>query len=407
MTSTRVRRVHPARLLVILALAAGAAGGQEPASEQPVTPNTALFAKLEKAVIRIHSIFDPPLHPVIGGIAPGSGLGAGLAYSSPGRGPWNASAKALYTWNNYRLAEGIVGYKHRRAQFEAFGRWREMRQLDYFGSGPNSSLFNRTSFSLRDPVIGTHGKVRVAPWLAVAARVEEIWPYATSGRRLPTIEQRFFPADAPALFSHPRYGRYQGAVDINLPAPAGDAFYQGTKSRVTYAIYDQQNAEQFNFRRLDVEAQQAFTGFGPHHRLTLSGWSAMLRADAGQEIPFAMLPTLGGRSSIRSVQEDRIGSDGTDATMRGYRDLRFRDRNLLLVQAEYRVPIWGPLDATLFADAGKVAFIRKDLDFTDLRRDAGFSLSIMKAWETWARVDVGFGSGEGTRVFFTLGELTP
>ena len=86
--------MHPARLLVILALAAGAAGGQEPASEQPVTPNTALFAKLEKAVIRIHSIFDPPLHPVIGGIAPGGGLGAGLGYNSPGRGPWSASAKA-------------------------------------------------------------------------------------------------------------------------------------------------------------------------------------------------------------------------------------------------------------------------------------------------------------------------
>ncbi len=402
-----MRLAHPVRLIVMLALASASALGQERESEQPVTPNTEMFAKLERAVIRLHSIFDPPLHPVIGGIASGGGLGAGLSYSSPGKGPWNASAKALYTWNNYWLAEAIAGYKNRRAQLEAFGRVREMTQLDFFGSGPNSNLFNRTSFSYRDPVIGAHGKFRVTPGLALSGRVEEIWPSATSGKRLPTIEQRFLPAETPGLFFHPVFGRYQGAVDIHIPAPPGDAFYQGTRSRVTYAIYDQQDADLFNFTRLDVEAQQVFTGFGRLHRLTLSGWSAILTPSNGEEIPFAMMPTLGGRSSIRSVHDDRIGSDGTDASLRGYRDLRFRDRNLLLVQAEYRIPIWGPVDATLFADAGKVAFVRKDLDFTDLRRDAGFSLSIMKGWETWARVDVGLGSGEGTRVFLTMGQLTP
>ena len=129
--------------------------------------------------------------------------------------------------------------------------------------------------------------------------------------------------------------------------------------------------------------------------------------DAGQDVPFYLQRTLGGKSEIRSVHDDRLGSDGTEATLRGYRDLRFRDRNLLLLQAEYRVPLWGPIDATLFTDAGKVAAVRSDLDLNDLRRDVGFSLSIMKGWTTWARVDVGFGSGEGTRVYFSLGDLTP
>jgi outer membrane translocation and assembly module TamA len=172
-------------------------------------------------------------------------------------------------------------------------------------------------------------------------------------------------------------------------------------------MYDDQDTEQFNFRRLDVEAQQVFAGFAAHHRLTFSGWASTLTADAGQIIPFSLMPTLGGKSAIRSVHEDRLGSDGTDATLRGYRNLRFRDRNLLLLQAEYRVPLWGPIDATVFADAGKVAPTRSDLDLEDLRKDVGFSLSIMKGFSTWARVDVGFGSGEGARVYFTLGELTP
>jgi hypothetical protein len=101
------------------------------------------------------------------------------------------------------------------------------------------------------------------------------------------------------------------------------------------------------------------------------------------------------------------GPDGTEATLRGFRNLRFRDRDLLLMQAEYRLPVWGPVEATVFADAGKVAGQRSDLDLTDLRRDFGFSASMMQKWSTVARVDVGFGSGEGARVFFTFGGLTP
>lgn len=402
-----MKALRPSRLAAMLVLAATSLGGQEAPAPLPVTPNTKLFAKIERVVIKLQSVFGRPLHPVISGVGPNGGWGAGLGYDAPGRGPWDLNAKAVYTWNNYWVAEAIAGYKIRRGEFEAFARAREMDQLDYYGSGPASNLFNRTSFAYRDPVIGAHGKFRVTPWLALGGRVEEIWPYARSGDRLPTIEQIFFPADAPGLFVQPLYGRYQGSVDVHIPGGVGDAFYQGTKTRATYAIYDDQDTEQYNFRRFDIEAQQVFAGFGAHHRLTLSGWAATLTGDAGQIIPFSLWPTLGGISAIRSVHEGRLGSDGTDATLRGYRNLRFRDRNLVLFQAEYRVPLWGPVDATVFADAGKVARTRSDLDLTDLRRDVGFSVSLMKGWATWARVDVGFGSGEGTRVFLSLGELTP
>jgi hypothetical protein len=397
-------------LAALMALAAMPIGGQETSSELPVTGNTEFYAKLERAVIKIHSIFGTPLHPIVSGIAPGGGIGAGLSYVSPGHGPWKSSAKAIYTLNNYWLAQAVTGYKDRRAEFEAFGRWRDMNSLAYFGSGPASNLFDRTSFGFRDAVLGTDGKFRVAPWLAFGGRVEQMWPYARSGERSPTIEQRFFPG-LPGLFKPTVFGRYQASVDVHIPGGAGDAFYQGTKTRATYAIYDDETDDQtdelFNFRRFDIEAQQIFAGIGAHHRLTLSGWVSRSMTDAGQAIPFALLPTLGGSSEIRSVNDDRLGSDGSDATLRGFRDLRFRDRNLLLLQAEYRVPLWGPFDATVFADAGKVASVRSDLDLNDLRRDFGFSFSIMKGWETWARVDVGFGSGEGTRLYLTLGDLTP
>ena len=297
----------------LLMLAAKSIGGQEAPAELPVTPNTKLYAKIERAIIKIHSVFGAPLHPVIGGVGPGGGWGAGLAYDAPGRGPWDLSAKALYTLNNYWLAEAITGYKTRRAQFEVFGRWREMTRLDYFGPGPASNLFNRTTFSFRDPVLGAHGKIRVAPWLALGGRIEELWPYASSGKKSPTIETRFFPVGAPGLFAPLRYGRYEGSVDIQLPAAGGDAFYQGTKSRLTYATYDVQNSGLlFNFSRLDVEAQQVFAGFGAHHRLTLSGWAVTTMTDAGQEVPFALQPTLGGNPRFAAfTKQDSVPTEPT------------------------------------------------------------------------------------------------
>ena len=395
------------KLVTVLTLSAGYARGQETSTELPVTPNTNLFLKIEKVIIKAHTVFGSPLHLVIDGVGPGGGYGAGLGYTTPGYGPWSLRAKTVYTWNNYWSAEGVAAYKNRRAQVEAFARAREMRRLDYFGIGPESQRFNRTSYAYRDPVVGADGRIRVTPWFALGGRLEEIWPYARSGRRLPSIEQVFFPTGAPGLFTQPRFGRYQGSADVHLPASAGDAFYQGTIARATYAIYDDQTDELFNFKRVDLEVKQTFAGIGAQHRLTLSGWASSSTTDAGQEVPFTLMPTLGGNSSIRSLHDDRLGSDGTQATLRGFRNLRFRDRNLLLLQAEYRVPLWKPVDATVFADAGKVTPVRSDLDLTDLRRDFGFSVSMMKGWDTAVRMDVAFGSGEGARVYLTFGGLNP
>ncbi|HJP60716.1 MAG TPA: hypothetical protein VJ865_11975, partial [Gemmatimonadaceae bacterium] len=320
---------------------------------------------------------------------------------------WNASARAVYTVNQYWLAEGTFGFRKRRGEIEAFGRVRELNRLDYYGSGPASSLGNRTSYSYRDPVIGAHAGVKATPWLTFGGRVEQLWPRATAGQRAPSIDQVFSASEVSGLFARPRFGRYQGSVEVRIPGAVGDRFYQGTRARTTYAIYDDQTLEQFNFHRLDLEAQQQFAGFGAWHRLTLSGWLSTSTTDADQDVPFYLQNTLGGRSAIRSVNEHRFGTDGTDATLRGFRSLRFRDRHLLLMQAEYRMPIWGPIEATLFADAGKVAPVRSDLDFTNLRRDFGFSVSAMQSWSTVARVDVAFGSGEGARIHLSLGGLTP
>jgi hypothetical protein len=50
-----------------------------------------------------------------------------------------------------------------------------------------------------------------------------------------------------------------------------------------------------------------------------------------------------------------------------------------------------------------VAPRRNDLNLSDLKRSYGFSLGAVRGTNTVLRMDVGFGGGEGTHVFFTIG----
>ena len=72
-------------------------------------------------------------------------------------------------------------------------------------------------------------------------------------------------------------------------------------------------------------------------------------------MPFYLLYTLGGSGGLKTFRPDLLGGDGTRATLRGFRNFRFRDRNLVLMQAEYRIPVHRSVHATVFVDAGQVA----------------------------------------------------
>ena len=100
-------------------------------------------------------------------------------------------------------------------------------------------------------------------------------------------------------------------------------------------------------------------------------------------MPFYLQPTLGGGATLRSVS-----------------DYRFRDNNMLYLNAEYRWEAFGGLDMALFTDVGKVAHEAGDLDFTDLTHAYGIGLRVNSYKTVFLRFDVGAGAGEGVRYFF-------
>jgi outer membrane translocation and assembly module TamA len=131
-----------------------------------------------------------------------------------------------------------------------------------------------------------------------------------------------------------------------------------------------------------------------HSPILREAWVLSLRAHAettyskdGEEIPFFMLPSLGGGS-----------------TLRGFGSWRFRDRNSLLLQGEWRIMANRFFDTALFYDTGKVAARTSDLDFHGMSHDVGVGFRFHSPDATMLRVEVAQ-SEEGTRVVFAAGHV--
>jgi hypothetical protein len=359
----------------------------------------------ESAGRMLDAIAKRSFHPILASVVPGSGLGAGFALRINRTGDWRVNAEAIGTIRDYVAASVAAGFLTPRLSAEVYVAARDLQSLEFFGPGTASARDTRSNYQLRDRSAGVRASQRLATWLAVEGGFEQLWVDVSPGesRELPSIEAVFDESDAPGLTRQPRFGKYRAGLRIGMPAASGNRFNQGGVYHAAYTLFDDQEGAQYSFARWEVEGRQRFAPFGNLHRLTVHGWLSTSDAKEGQQVPFYMQRTLGGQT-FSDESERALGSDGTMASLRGFPNYRFRDRHALLLQAEYRVPFWGPVDVSLFADAGKVAGSWNDLNFSDLKSDAGAGLSVMRGPATAIRFDVAF-FGEGVRMFVTVGQL--
>jgi hypothetical protein len=359
-----------------------------------------------KAVI---DSFSKPVHPIVGGIASGGGLGFGVGYESPDDARWYREGEAMMTVRKYWTLEGEIGRRSasKRTQLGLFGGVRHMNRVNFFGIGPATTYDERANFRLRETTFGARGWHQVTPIVKLGGGAAMYYPDLGRGANpnVPSIHDAFEESAIPGGFAaQPTFSRYRGFAEFVYPVVDPDAAsetesYRGAYQVVLESVRDHDGGR-YNFHRWETEVQQRFPGFFPGQRLTLHGFAAT--TNAGGNVPFYMLYTLGGSGGLKAYRPDLLGSDGTRATLRGYRNYRFRDRDLVLMQAEYRIPLNKHVHSTVFVDSGQVAPRRSDL-FRDLRTTTGFSLSYMRNGKTVGRMDVGFGSREGAQVFWSFG----
>src|SRR5262249_30957127 len=200
---------------------------------------------------------------------------------------------------------------------------------------------------------------------------------------LPDARQLFGADPVYALHEQPTFSYRGASITLDNRDFPGHPTTGGVY-RAAMADYSDRGADVFNFRLYEAEAAH-FTPLGRSGVvLALHGWVVGTDASDSQTVPFYLQPSLGGLN-----------------TLRGYHDYRFHDRDLMVVNAEVRVPLMTHIDAAAFVDLGNVAPRISDLDLQ--KKSYGFGFRLHSRRQTFARIDVAR-SGEGWVLLMRLND---
>lgn len=156
-------------------------------------------------------------------------------------------------------------------------------------------------------------------------------------------------------------------------------YWSGVEGRTT-------EGREYEYVRYAVELEQHLPTFRHDRTIALQATLDRVETRSGKAAPFWELPL---------ADEDHL--------LRGYTRNRFRDAGALIVNAEYRYPIWDTWDAFLFVDEGQVFGDYEDLDWDRFEWSAGSGVRFYSKHGFLFRVLVAF-SEEETNFRFGLAQ---
>ena len=372
--------------------AAGAADERRPIFQEP-----GIFSKQLARLEKLDSETDQPkdgFYPELGHVITGGGwISVGPGYR---RHVMNGRAlvdtSAAISWRAYKAAQArfeLPSLAGDRLTVGTKALWQDFTQVRYFGAGQNSLETGVSDYRLKSTNLVGYATWRLRPALSVTA--------STGWLRSPTILPSggsFDRGDPDTLQVHPT----ETAASLEeqpsyIHADAGAMFdtrdhpsfpTRGSVARVSANAFRDRTRGTYSFDRVELEAARFISVANQRGVIAVRGWTVLTHTADAHDVPFYLLPSLGGHN-----------------TLRGYADYRFHDRHLLLVNVESRWALFRHLDGAVFFDAGNVASRVGELDFG--RRSVGAGVRLHTVASTLARFDVAHGA-EGWRVVLKLSD---
>lgn len=332
-------------------------------------------------------------YPKLGSLSVASGFAYGLGFRDRDlfgrRGTfdiWGAASIQKYWGLEARFR--LPALARNRFLVEGWASERDNPSDDFFGLGPDSRRSDRTNFALRTTRVGGKAGVRPVKQLLLGGEVEHLRPRAGRGRdpKFPSVEELFDESQVPGLGHRVTFLQSTAFVEVDYRQPKNAR--QGGFYRLDYTHAEDRTSDRFTFNRTTADVRQYFGFLAGRRVIAARLFASTSEADDGREVPFYLMPALGGNDNLR-----------------GFRDYRFRGPHALLLSAEYRWEIWSGLDGALFYDAGKVTDRRSDLDFSDLQRSYGFGMRFNTDAGVVFRVDAAFGSRDGKHLYIVFGGI--
>ena len=264
-------------------------------------------------------------------------------------------------------------------------RYRNFPREIFYGLGMDSDESNRTGYRHEESSVDIVGGYQIARWFGIQGRAGLLGTNVgvTTDDDRPDIGNVFGPVDAPGVAHQPDFlhldaGLYLATVgDPNLPA--------GTVG-LRFARFNELDGTRFQFNRFSLD-MRGYLPLGSRQRtFAVRFYASRDYADDGSEIPFFMMKSLGGQD-----------------TLRGYRNYRFRDENLLYVSGEYRWEATTGLELALFYDTGKVFKGRSGFEFDGMKHSYGVGLRAKSFRRVSFRLEAGRSGDGNTLVFVSFG----
>ena len=342
----------------------------------------------EKVITRIETGFTGGTvrwHPFLENAYHGGGFAAGVGYLFHTSAYSTLDVRGSYSVNSYKLAEAeFISPRlfDRRAELRILGGWRDATQVPFYGVGMSTSSSVVANYAFQQPFGSALLTVRPARRLFIVRGGVEAsrWDLKAGQGTSPSVNAVYTPASLPGLGTTSSFLHSQATVGIDSRPSSGYARRGGLYAVTGHDYTDRDDA--LGFRQVDYEAIQHIPILRESWVLSLHGLATTTWNKSDQALPFYMLPSLGGGS-----------------TLRAFSSFRFSDHDSLLLQAEWRIMANRFFDSAVFYDTGKVAARTSDLNLTHLKSDYGFGVRFHAPMATVLRIDVAR-SNEGTRIVF-------
>jgi hypothetical protein len=329
------------------------------------------------------------VYPLLDSVYPGGGFAAGLGARKPIGDDGAIGVVGAYSINSFWRAQTdltLPSFASNRGRVSLTAGYLDAPDVKYYGIGPDSDKDDKTSFGYTPFGGGGRLDFDVSRYLSVGGGVNYLDVKTASGATGPSIEERFSPADTPGLeLDQFKYVKSTARAVLDWRRRLGYAG-SGGLYRVQFDDFRERDNDQYSFRSLEAEVTQLIPLMRANWVIALRGLTTITDIDDTGAIPYFMMPSVGG---------------GT--TVRGFPDFRFRDRQRLVMNAELR---WTParfLDMAVFYDAGKVAARKGDLDFRDLENSYGIGMRIIGAKGYAFKVEVAHSRENAARLLVSAG----
>lgn len=165
----------------------------------------------------------------------------------------------------------------------------------------------------------------------------------------------------------------------NIYYPRGGDFFE-----FNARFYTKFLGSKFDFTSLTLDLRKYVTVFSSH----VFAVQSLVKVQTGT-VPFLHLARMGG-----------------EFNMRGYFEGRFRDKNMVVFQAEYRLPLFWRFGLVGFAGLGNVAERFGELKLGSMKKSYGVGLRFLfdKKEKIQIRMDIGFGEDGAGGFYFSVFE---